>query len=223
MRGVFSQYICVPAYALVKKPAYLSFAQGATLPVAGLTAWVSLFEEMDLQPEHKVLILGSGGVSLFALQFARLHGAQVYMTTGSQEKAHRLLKIGASGVVNYRTHPDWHLEIKELIPQGVDMVIDTAGELEKSMQVLRIGGKIKIVGFTGNAKPVFDVFAALSSQLILLASTPGSKACFKRMLAYMETKTLHPVIDRTFTISTVREAFRYLESGLHIGKVVVEL
>jgi NADPH:quinone reductase-like Zn-dependent oxidoreductase len=223
MSGVFSEYICLPAYALLNKPAYLSSAQGATLCVAGLAAWVSLVEELQVKPGNKGLILGAGGVAVFALQFARLYGAQVYMTTSSEEKADKLQQLGAKHVINYRTYPHWHLQLKEIEQQGVDWVIETAGELEKSMQVVRSGGKIKIVGFTGNSTPTINLFTALSSQLTLIAGTPGSKASFQRMLHAMESAGLHPVIDKSFTLAQVKEALFYLESGAHVGKVVVEV
>ncbi|KAL4861691.1 hypothetical protein BDV12DRAFT_179867 [Aspergillus spectabilis] len=222
--GMLAEYAVFYEDALVQIPDYLSYVEAASLPCAAVTAWVGLNKIEPLQPGHTVLVQGTGGVSLFALQFAKILGARVLAITSSDEKAGKLKELGADTVVNYSTCPAWDREILALTDgKGVDKVLDIAGEktIVKSGASTKIGGVIVAVGFAsgfGGGLPPIDI---LTRNLTVTGSSIGSRLDFEAMLAAMVRHETRPVIDQVYPLAEYREAYRRLESGQHVGKVVI--
>ena len=222
-QGVFAQYIAVSPRGVVKKPDHLTFAEAATLPIAGLTAWCSVIEEVRLLPGQNIVILGTGGVSVFAIQMAQLIGLNVAVVAGSEKAISQTQALGISHVFNYRTHPHWEERLLAVMPNGADLVLDVVGDIERSMKVLAVGGIVKVVGFVGTSISPFNVFEALMNHANVIASTPGSRESFHNLLLALHTHSLRPVIDRMFAFDQTREALAYLKQGGHFGKVVVSV
>ena len=218
--GMLSEFVCLPQQALVRMPARLGYEEAATLPCAALTAWHALTVAGPVQPGETVLTLGSGAVSLFALQFAHLAGAVAIATTSDDAKAARLRALGALHVVNYRSMPGWGSEVRRLTGgRGVDRVIETAGaSLAQSLRATRLGGHVSLVGTRGGAAQV-DVEAGATVQPIAV----GNRAQLEAMLRAVERHALKPVIDRAFAFDQVPEAFAYYLTGSPFGKVVIRM
>lgn len=222
--GMLSQRVILPAESVVPFPATYSFEEASCLPCAALTAWHALFERVPLQAGQTVLTLGSGGVSIFALQMARAAGARVIATTGSEEKEARLRALGAEGVVNYKNRPDWEKAVKELTEgRGVDQIVETGGggTLEKSLSCLATGGHIALLGILGGPGALSNPFLLVVKNATLTGIFVGSKDHFLRMNAFLERHAIRPIVDRIFPFEEAPEAYRYLQSGHHLGKVVI--
>ncbi len=222
--GVFAQYVVLPAYGLVPTLPHLSDQEAATLPIAGLTAWVGLMEHAGLQPGHTVLVQGTGGVSVFALQFAKAAGCRVIATSGSDQKLETMKALGADALINYRATPRWEEEVLRLTEgRGADLTLDVAGEhtVNQSMRAVKLGGFVGLVGFLSGLRLEFDLFTAIVGNKTLKGYSVGSRENFAAMNQAMATNGIRPVIDRVFPASQVREAFDYLESGKHLGKIVL--
>ena len=204
----------------------MSYIEAASLPCAAVTAWTALNLSSPLQPGQKVLVQGTGGVALFALQVARMFGARVFAITSSDEKAAKLRELGAEAVVNYRTHPDWDQEILKLTDgKGVDKTVDIAGEktIVKSAAATRKGGDVSLVGFTsgfGGGLPPIDI---LSRWLHVAGTGIGPRETFEALLAAMDQHQVHPVIDKVYPFAQFRDAYARLKSGEHVGKIVIEV
>jgi NADPH:quinone reductase-like Zn-dependent oxidoreductase len=224
--GLLAEYVVINEQALVRIPDYMSYAEAASLPCAAVTAWTALNKIEPLQPGQTVLVQGTGGVSLFALQFAKVFGARVLAITSSDEKAVRLKELGADAVVSYRTYPDWDREILALTDgKGVDQVLEIAGEktIVKSAASTRIGGVISVIGFAsgfGGGLPPIDI---LTRGLTVTGSAIGPRLDFEAMLAAMARHKIHPIIDRVYPLSEYREAYQRVESGQQVGKVVIQI
>jgi NADPH:quinone reductase-like Zn-dependent oxidoreductase len=223
--GVLAEHKLFCERGLVRVPANLSFEEGATLPCAALTAWHAL-QSGNLTCGQSVLTLGTGGVSLFALQFARAGGVRVIATTGSEAKIERLHELGAGDVINYRTEPEWEKRVLELTGRrGVDLVVEVggAGTLGKSLKAVRLGGQISLIGVlsgsTGEVNPLPAVMKYVRIQGIYV----GSREMFEAMNRAIVLNDIHPVIDRVFAFAEAKEAYRYLQSGAHFGKVVIAI
>ena len=221
--GVLAEYAVFPEHALVAVPAHLDYAEAATLPSAGVTAWRAVVEEGGLAPGQTVLTLGSGGLSTFALQFAALGGARVIATSSSDTKLERLRALGAAETINYTTTPEWGAAVAELTGGGVDHVVDVGGggTIGQSMIAARYGGHVSVAGVLtheGAADPVL----VLVKQLTLRGLTNASRETFQAMNRAIEQSGLRPVIDRRFAFDEVADALKHLESGAHLGKVVLE-
>jgi NADPH:quinone reductase-like Zn-dependent oxidoreductase len=221
--GMMTELIVLDEDAVVQIPDHLSFEEGATLPCAAVTAWNALTGSRRLQAGDTVLTLGSGGVSLFALQFAKLIGARVIATTSSDEKAKRLLSLGADSVINYRTTPDWHLQVRELTGgRGVDQVVDIGGgTLEKSLKSTAWEGEVEFIGMLEGAVSPLDISTLYTSIARLRVVAAGSRAQFIAMNRAIAVARLKPVIDRVFGFEELPPAFRYYESNRPLGKVVI--
>jgi NADPH:quinone reductase-like Zn-dependent oxidoreductase len=221
--GMLTEFVALNEEALVHVPPHLSFQEAATLPCAAVTAWNALTGARRLQAGDTVLTLGSGGVSLFALQFARLFGARVIATTSTDEKAHRLKALGADDVVNYRTTPDWHLAVRELTGgRGVDQVVDVGGgTLEKSIQSTALEGQVSFVGRLSDQATAIDTGTLYMSVATVRVVFAGSRAQFVAMNRAIAVNRLRPVIDRVFPFEDVVRAFEYYEAGKAFGKVVI--
>jgi len=222
--GVLAEYVAVDAEGLAHLPAGYSFEEGATLPCAAVTAWNALVPEGQLQPGQTVLAQGTGGVSIFALQFARMLGARVIITSSHDEKLERARALGADGTVNYKKHPDWEEEVLKLTGgQGVDHVLEVVGAegLPRSVRATRPGGHISLIGLLSGAPGKPDPALAEPKKLRILPTYVGSRAMFEDMNRAIEQHRMKPVIDRTFPFEQANEALRYLEAGAHFGKVVI--
>ncbi len=221
--GMMAEYVVMSEDALVRLPEHLSFEEGATLPCAAVTAWNALTGARRLQAGDTVLTLGSGGVSLFALQLARLFGARVIATTSSDAKAERLRVLGASAVINYRTTPDWPTAVRQLTGgRGVDQVIEIAGRtLEQSTRATRLDGLINFVGQLGGSPTLLDISALYTSITTVRVVFAGSRAQFEAMNRAIGVAGMRPEIDRVFHFDEVPAAFRYFEETRPIGKVVI--
>ncbi len=221
--GVLAEYVLFRERGTVRVPANLSFEEGATLPCAALTAWHAL-QSGGLVCGQQVLTLGTGGVSLFALQFARASGGLVVATTGSDAKTERLRALGADHVINYRTEPEWEKKVLELTGRrGVDLVVEVggAGTLGKSLKAVRLGGHISLIGVLSGATGEVNPLPAVMRHIRIQGIYVGSREMFEAMNRAIEANDIHPVIDRVFPFDEAAEAYRYLQSGAHFGKVVI--
>jgi NADPH:quinone reductase-like Zn-dependent oxidoreductase len=224
--GVLGRYFTGDQRSFVSVPDGFSFEEAATLPCAALAAWNALFESGNLKPGKSVLVQGSGGVSIFALQFALAAGARVIATTSSDSKSEALRQLGAAHVINYREEIDWSRQVLELTGgSGVDHIIETggAGTLDQSIKSAAVGGSISVIGMLSGAYGTFDTLPILRKTLTLQGIVSGSVEMFERMIDWLEALQIKPVIDRTFEMQDIVSALKYLESGRHVGKVVVHV
>lgn len=224
--GVLSEYVLLNEAGVVLLPEHLSFEEGATLPCAAVTAWNALFAAGRLKAGDTVLIQGTGGVSLFALQLAKLAGATVIATSSSDEKLQRVLNMGATAGINYKETPAWEKRVRELTHgRGVDQVVEVggAGTLSKSLQAVRTGGRISLIGvLTGGAGEI-NTLPLLMKAIEVQGILVGSRAMFEAMNRAIQAHELHPVIDRVFPFPETPDAFRHMESAAHFGKIVIRV
>ena len=212
--------------AVVRLPDGLSWEEGATLPCAGLTAWTALTGPVPIRAGHSVLVQGSGGVSIFALQLARAVGATVIATTSSPAKAERLKGMGAAAVVNYAEEPQWGRSVRAATGgRGVDRVVEVGGPgtIGQSLRAVALGGEIASIGFLSTDNPGIDFFQLKTSGANFRNITVGDRAGLLELVRVVTATGLKPVIDRVFGFDETRAAFAHLESGAHMGKVVIRL
>lgn len=225
--GVLAESVVAPVHSLVKVPGYLSTLEAATLPCAAVTAWHAMMERSHpIGQGDTVLCLGTGGVSIFALQLAKAAGARVILTSGSDEKLARARSLGADETINYRSTPDWDKEVHRFTEKrGVDAVIEVGGPgtLGKSMNSVAAGGFISLIGvLTGFAPPETSLFPLVKKNVDLQGIYVGSREMFLRMMAFFEQHQIRPVIDGSFPFDGARDAYARLESARHLGKIVIE-
>jgi NADPH:quinone reductase-like Zn-dependent oxidoreductase len=223
--GFAAEAVVRPATAFTRVPDGYSHAEAATLPCAGLTAWRALVTEGGIKPGDTVLVQGTGGVSIFALQFAKAAGATVIATSSSDAKLERLKAMGADHLINYKAVPDWGKKAAALSGGGVDHVVEIggAGTLPESITATRIGGHIALIGvLAGYAGPVPTV-QLMAKQIRLIGITVGTRREQLDMVRAVETNGIRPVIDRHFPLAELGVAFRHQESGAHFGKIVVDI
>ena len=224
--GCAAEYRLFPATGLVRTPEHLSDIEAATLPCAAVTAWSAVMTQGGVSPGDIVLTQGTGGVSLFALQFARLAGARIISTSSAPDRLQRLRELGASDVVNYHEVTDWGRWARALTAgRGVDHVVEVggAGTLAQSVRAVRVGGTISLIGVLGGAKPDFNLAPVVMQNIRLQGVTVGSRDQFERMLAAIGAHKLRPVIDRVFPLEDIRAAIEHLSAGRHVGKVCIAL
>jgi NADPH:quinone reductase-like Zn-dependent oxidoreductase len=224
--GVLATYVSGHQGSFVKIPDTLSFEEAATLPTAALTAWNALFELGDLKPGETVLVQGSGGVSIFALQFALAAGARVFAITGSPAKVASLRSLGAEHVILYKSEAEWSRAILELTGgTGVDHVVETcgAGTIDESIKAAAIGGNICLVGLLTGAGGRVDMLPMLAKTLHVHGVVRGSVEMLERMNGMIEHLGIHPVIDQEFEMRDLAAALEYLSAARHIGKVIVRV
>ncbi len=223
--GVLAELVVFDEQNAVAVPAHLSAAGAATLPCAGVTAWRALADG-HIAPGESVLVLGTGGVSIFALQFARLAGARVIVTSSSDEKLARAKALGADGCINYRTHTEWEREVLRLTDgRGVDHVVDVGGSgtLAHSIGSVAVGGRVAMIGVLTGVGAAGSPYGLLGKQASLNGIFVGSRGHFERMNAAISVNKLQPIVDREFGFDDAPAAYRHLESGAHFGKVVIRL
>jgi NADPH:quinone reductase-like Zn-dependent oxidoreductase len=224
--GTLAERMTVPAESAVAIPGHLSDEEASTLPCAALTAWSAVVTHGRTRPGGTVLVLGTGGVALFALQFALYAGARVIVTSSSDDKLERVRDLGAWESINYRTEPDWARPVKELTSgRGVDLVVEVGGAetLRQSLHAVRTGGTIAMIGALSGGEAPLSVIPILMRQIRVQGVLVGDREGFEAMNRALAAGDLRPVVDRVFGFDEAVEAFRYMESGEHFGKVVVRV
>lgn len=215
-----------PAHWFTHAPKGFSHAEAATLTTAGLTAWRALVGDGQLKAGDTVLVLGTGGVSIFALQIARAMGATVVATSSSDEKLERLCDLGADHTVNYKTHPDWGQRVLDWTGgRGVDHIVEVGGPatLPQSITALRIGGHIALIGVLTGLEGPIPTAALMAKQARLQGLIVGSRRQQMDLVRAMETTGVRPVIDRAFPLADIADAFRLQGGGGHFGKIVLDI
>ena len=223
--GCAVEFSVVDPTTLTPMPEGYSYAEAATLPCAALTAWRALVDVGQIKAGDSVLVEGTGGVSIFALQFAKAFGATVYATSSSQEKMERLQQMGADHVINYRENPTWGETIYELSGGGVDHVIDVGGAatLEQSIAAIRMNGSVVIIGILGGLEAEINLAQWMLKQPHIRPIAVGSHAMQLDMVSFIEKDGFKPRIDSTFALDQLKEAFEYQLSGKHFGKIVIRV
>jgi len=223
--GILAEKVVLHEDGLVSIPPHLSWAEAATLPCTGVTAWNALVRMGGIKAGDTVLTLGSGGVSLFALQLARAAGARVIATTSSDAKGARLRELGASDVINYNATPDWEEAVRKLTGGGVDFVVEIGGAatINKSIRAARIGGFVALIGNRAEGQADVNLTAALMKSIRIQGVFVGSREMFEELNRALTLHQIHPVIDSTFPFEQAQDALRRLQSGAHFGKVVIEV
>jgi NADPH:quinone reductase-like Zn-dependent oxidoreductase len=222
--GVLAEEAVLRADGVVPVPAHLSYTEAATLPCAALTAWNAVVETGRIKAGDWVLLLGTGGVSIFALQFATMMGARTIITSSSDEKLEKARALGATVTVNYRRHPDWEeVVLEETKGRGVDLAVEVTGaqNLPRTINATRIAGTIALIGAMhgGAIDPAQFMRRSIRMQGIYV----GSRRMFLDMIQAVEAHELRPVIDTTFRFDEAREAYRHMESQTHLGKIVINV
>lgn len=224
--GFAREEVTLPAAAFTHAPRDYTHAEAATLTTAGLTAWRALMCDDALKPGDSVLVEGTGGVSIFALQFAKMAGASVIATSSSTQKLEQLKRLGADHVINYREHPQWGEIARELTHgRGVDHVIEVGGPktLEQAMIAARIGGHVSIIGILTGLEGSLSVLTAILRQLRLQGVLVGSRRQQLDMIRALDANSMRPVISRHFPLEQIVDAFRFQESNQHLGKICLDI
>lgn len=222
--GMLAEYVALAESGVVAIPPHMSFEEAATLPCAALTAWQALVTRGHVSADQTVLVLGTGGVSMFALQIAKMHGARVIVTSSSDEKLARATEIGADDAINYRTTPEWDKEVYGMTGKaGADHVIEVGGTdtFPKSLRAVAIGGTVSVIGGVsgfGSETSLRDILAKMS---LIRGIFVGSRAMFEAMNRALARNEIKPIVDRVFPFSDAPAAYRHQESGAHFGKVVI--
>ena len=222
--GYITEQSSLSAKSITKIPESYSFAEAATLPCAAVTAWRALVTEGQMKAGDTVLIEGTGGMSIAALQLAKAKGATIIATTSSPEKAERLKAMGASEVINYKEDIKWGKTIFKMTGGGVDHVLDVGGgsTMVQSIEAARIGGSIISIGILGDRKGEITFPKLFFKQLTLKGIAVDSKASQEAMIKFINQSDFRPIIHRSFAFDQLADAFRYQETGKHFGKIVVE-
>ncbi|WEK38474.1 MAG: NAD(P)-dependent alcohol dehydrogenase [Candidatus Brevundimonas colombiensis] len=225
--GTLQSHLCVPAQAVARAPSHLSHQEIATLGCAGLTAWRSVVVEAGIRPGQTVVIQGTGGVSLFALGFAKMLGARTIITSSSDEKLERARALGADILVNYRRTPQWSRAVIDATDgQGADLIVDVGGgaTLGEAVRAVKTGGHLSVIGvLTGLSAPDFPLNRVMARNATLRGVTVGSTADLQAMCRGVEHCGYRPVIDSVFNLETTHEAIEALARQKHFGKIVVEV
>jgi NADPH:quinone reductase-like Zn-dependent oxidoreductase len=222
--GQLCQYKCFFADRLIPIPSNFTAAEASTLPIAGLTAWNAL-NYGNLQKNNTILLHGTGGVSIFALQFAKAREARVIITSGSEDKLQQANQLGADFTINYND-PDWEITVQQMTEdRGVDVIVETVGgrNIARSLKVLKMGGYISVVGLLDGFEAKINVLSLLHQQATIRGMEVGSKQDFTEMNRDLAANDIHPVIDKVFPFEQAQQAFEYLDRGLHFGKVAIAI
>jgi NADPH:quinone reductase-like Zn-dependent oxidoreductase len=223
--GVLREYAVFPAEGLVHVPEFLSDEEGACLPCAGVTAWHALFERTTLPPGSSVLLQGTGGVSILALQLGVAAGFRMIVTSSSDEKLKVAKELGASETINYKAHADWDKEARRLTGgEGVDHVVEVGGSntLPVSLRAVRMGGVVTIIGALSGAEPTLTPVPVLMNSLRLQGIYVGSRMMFERLNRMLSQHAIRPNIDRVFDWKQIADALEYMQGQQHIGKICLK-
>lgn len=226
INGVLAEYAVLDQDGLVHIPDHLSFEEAACLPCAGVTAWNALFALRPIGPGQTVLVLGTGGVSIFALQFARAAGARVIATSSSDDKLAKARALGATDTINYRQHPEWQNEVLRLTNgRGVDHVVEVGGPgtLQRSVEAARAGGSISLIGVLTGAAGDISPVPMMRKGLVVRGIYVGSRQMFEAMNAAIALHKIKPEIDRVFPFAEAKAAYHHITSQTHVGKVVIRV
>jgi NADPH:quinone reductase-like Zn-dependent oxidoreductase len=226
VNGMLAEHVVLSAEGVIAMPRHLSFEEAATLPCAALTAWHALVISGRVSAAQTVLLLGTGGVSIFALQFAKMHGARVILTSSSDEKCEHAKSLGADDTINYRTTPEWEQEVLRLTAgAGADHVIEVGGTetFSKSLRALALGGTISVVGGVSGFTSQVVLGDILGKSAVIRGIYTGNREMFEAMNRAITLHRLQPVMDRVFPFFEAAAAYQYLESGAHFGKVVIRV
>lgn len=223
--GMLAEEAIVREDALVHVPTHLTLEEAAALPCAGVTAWHALFEAAHVGPGSTVLVQGTGGVSIFGLQLAKAAGARVIVTSKSPQKRARALAMGADHVIDYQATPTWGDEAYAWSGQGVDVVVDVGGPgtFDQSLAALRFGGTMSILGVLTGIRGEVNTYGIFHKALTVRGVYVGSRQMFEALNRALTVTGSKPVIDRVFPFEAARDAYEYLASGAHFGKVVVQV
>ncbi len=225
--GVLAEQFVAHEDALVAIPAHLNYVEAAALCCAGITAWNTLFVEGRLTPGATVLLLGTGGVSIWALQLAKAAGLRAIVTSSSDEKLARARALGADATINYLNVPEWQDEARRLTDgRGVDLVVEVGGEetLPRSLAAARMGGTVAVIGgVSGFGGAAISPIGLITGVHHLVGIFVGSRVMFEDLNRFVEVNQIHPVIDRVFPFAQANEAYEHLKAGRHFGKVVIEI
>lgn len=222
--GLLAEYAVLHEDGVVHVPEHLTNEEAAALPCAAVTAWNALIASGGLKAGDTVLVQGTGGVSIFALQFAQLIGARVIATSSSDEKLERVRQLGASDTINYKQTPEWGKAVLELTDgNGVDYVVEVggAGTLNQSLRAVRVGGQISLIGVLSGVGGDISTVSILMKNVRVQGIYVGSREMFEAMNRAIALHKLHPIVDRVFPFESAPEALRYMESGSHFGKVCI--
>lgn len=223
--GMLSKFSTLPASSFVEIPEYLTTLEAATLPCAALTAWSALTTRGQLTPGEHVLIQGTGGVAIFALQFAKAMGAEVSLISSSDEKLERAKSMGADHTFNYVAYPDWDSRIvNELGGEPIDLVIEVGGSgtLQRSLNCLRVGGRVSVIGVLSGNEVNMSISSILSKWVALYGITVSHREDFLAMLRFMQVANITPVVDQINPLADAANSYGALAKGLHFGKIVID-
>ena len=224
--GVLAEHTILPASALIRAPQTLDPAAAATLPCAGLTAWSALFTEGHLRAGETVLIQGTGGVAIFALQLARMAGARAIVLTSDAAKAERACSLGADHIINYRETPEWaEAVLAATNGEGVDLIIELGGQdtLPKSLNCVKVGGRICIIGVLSGLVAPVPVPPILFRHIHLTGITVGHRSDLAALVRAVDANGIVPIVDGSFDFADARDAYRALPQAKHFGKLVVTM
>ena len=224
--GCLQEYLRIGEQGVTRAPEHLSDEEVASLPCAALTAWRALVVEGRARPGERVLVQGTGGVSIFALQFAKLLGCEVVLTSSSDEKLERGRALGADHCINYRTHPDWPARVREATGgEGVDHALDVggAGSLRRCLESTAVGGHVSVIGVLGGAEEPIPIRLLMYNNARLTGITVGSRSDFEQMCRAIELHRLRPQISDVFEFDDYLEALKLMERGGHFGKICIRI
>jgi NADPH:quinone reductase-like Zn-dependent oxidoreductase len=224
--GTLAELLVVSEEGAVKLPAHLSDEEGACLPCAAVTAWSALVTDGGLRAGQTVLVLGTGGVSIFGLQIAHHHGARVIVTSSSDEKLARAQELGAWKGINYRENPDWGKEVRKLTGgRGVDHILEVggAGTLSQSLGAVTMGGRIALIGVLAGVVSDIPVTRILMNKVTVAGVLVGHRESFEDMNRAFEVGEIRPVVDQVFPLAETRQALEHMAAGKHFGKIVIRL
>ena len=224
--GMLGQAVTLHEDALASIPQQLSYQEASTLPCAGVTAWNAIFEASNLRPGDSVLLLGTGGVSILGLQMAKAAGLRTIITSSSDEKLERARALGADQTINYRALPEWQEEVlRRTDGRGVDLVLEVGGEgtITRSVASTAVGGTVAIIGGVSGFGGELNPFSLVTRANRMVGIFVGSRDMLEQAASFCAGSGIKPVIDRVFPFAQAKEAYRHLQSGAHLGKVVIDL